>query len=1075
VATFSYTDAVKFLSGKENKIVAKLDKLLGGALLAGSGLDIGGLLGWFDAKVEFIRLSHELVTSVSERRSGISRYTRTQRLHAAHTVIVLVAFFEAFDELDTPLTSKDLDLTKRRQQSLPGIAHLHGKEVPVPSPELRYEDHLLELRWWYRDLGGDLLLLTEGLAVWDDLDETARERIRVRVNKDLPTRAESRYQELFRQLAADFPEVAFWWALQDSQSTRTEIRSVGTALAELEQTLAAMAVGEAPANRRRSELARRYQAVLDHPVIEPDQDFSTFHAPKLRDCYINPLFQLCEAGAGMAFASVSWWERRPIRDDANRFFAGYLTSPKATEKPMLVLGDPGSGKSMLTKMLAARLPASDFMVLRVELRTVPTEAGILDQIEHGLRDAVHEQVSWPAATESAGQALPVVLLDGFDELLQATGVSQTDYLQKVVRFQRESADLGRPVAVVVTSRISVADRATAPEGAAVLRLVPFVEGQIARWLETWNRANKQYFAAGNLQPLTLEHVMRYPDLSEQPLLLLMLAIYDADKNALQRDSEMISHADLYERLLERFALREVRKDGDHRNDEELAAAVEAELERLSIVAFAMFNRGAQWVTEHDLDSDLAALLPGEPAAGGLRKPLGAGETVLGRFFFVQQAEATRDERTLRTYEFLHATFGEYLVARSTWRVLLDLAEMEAGRPRRRFAGEVDDSELYALLSFVPLCVRSSVVKFLKNMAGQAERPEVADLLVRLFRAAGHHRTSRSLDEYEPAKLPMPARYAAYSQNLVLLAVLVSGKLRGSDLFGSGVEVGGAWQGCALLWQSQLSDWASVVDTLRVDRTWRDQDRDVLVSLSEGNLGIPLIDMDWLTGGRSGARVLVGSHFDLLSRQAHFSCGEYGDIVNHALAPIGKCLPRTAWDFSLGESGQWLSAAGTILEIFFGDLVSEEHRRDLLRFQPFDSESEEARHFHHRFFDAVWSRFDLFDLTDFGDDPELTHNPRFWTILCDRLGKGGDDEQLLYLLCGSWKTGVAFRSIPEVVLDAWLRMTERSATVISPAPSLLTVLDGIDLEKVGRTRPDLIKRARAAMNEIGQADTITWPR
>jgi hypothetical protein len=115
--------------------------------------------------------------------------------------------------------------------------------------------------------------------------------------------------------------------------------------------------------------------------------------------------------------------------------------------------------------------------------------------------------------------------------------------------------------------------------------------------------------------------MRYPDLSEQPLLLLMLALYDADTNALQRDSEVISHADLYERLLERFALREVRKDGDHRTADELAAAVEAELERLSIVAFAMFNRGAQWVTERDLDTDLAALLPGEPAAGGLRTPL----------------------------------------------------------------------------------------------------------------------------------------------------------------------------------------------------------------------------------------------------------------------------------------------------------------------------------------------------------------------------------------------------------------------------------------------------------------------
>ena len=39
-------------------------------------------------------------------------------------------------------------------------------------------------------------------------------------------------------------------------------------------------------------------------------------------------------------------------------------------------------------------------------------------------------------------------LDGFDELLQATGVSQSDYLDRVVRFQQREADQGRPVAVL---------------------------------------------------------------------------------------------------------------------------------------------------------------------------------------------------------------------------------------------------------------------------------------------------------------------------------------------------------------------------------------------------------------------------------------------------------------------------------------------------------------------------------------------------------------------------------------------------------------------------------------------------
>jgi hypothetical protein len=289
----------------------------------------------------------------------------------------------------------------------------------------------------------------------------------------------------------------------------------------------------------------------------------------------------------------------------------------------------------------------------------------------------------------------------------------------------------------------------------------------------------------------------------------------------------------------------------------------------------------------------------------------------------------------------------------------------------------------------------------------------------------------------------------------------------------------AWQRCALLWQSQLSfaGWTSVVDTLRVDRARHDRDRDVVVGLSDGNLGVPLIDVDWLLGvRRSGlAGYKAGDNFGSLSRQAYFSCTEYGDIVNHVLAPFNKYLPNAAWDFLQGESGQWRSGARMLLDVLFGHSTDERYRRDLLNYY-LPQEPEEDHIFERLFLDAVLMQFDRFDLTDFEDSSyELTHNPQFWTTLCDRIGKGGDDERLLSLLCRSWNTGTAFRGIPESVLDAWLRMTERGVVIQPPAPSLLTVLDGLDLEKLGRTRPDLIKRTRVAMAEIGQADTITWPR
>ena len=96
---------------------------------------------------------------------------------------------------------------------------------------------------------------------------------------------------------------------------------------------------------------------------------------------------------------------------------------------------------MLTQMLAARLPADKFLVVRVVLREVTADADLQTQIEDAIRLATGESLTWPDLARSAGGALPVVLLDGFDELLQATGVSQTDYLRKAAEFQTREAGL----------------------------------------------------------------------------------------------------------------------------------------------------------------------------------------------------------------------------------------------------------------------------------------------------------------------------------------------------------------------------------------------------------------------------------------------------------------------------------------------------------------------------------------------------------------------------------------------------------------------------------------------------------
>lgn len=797
--TYSYNEAVKILGGREHPIVAAMDKLLNGALLAGS-LGLWQVLDLFDAKPDFIRLSNELISKVSEKRRKVSRYTRTQQLHAAHAVLVMTAYFDAFEEQQLPIKLTAMD------RELVATYNPWDLDLPLPSPGRPHEENLDRLSVHYSGLANSLFQALTSMAAWDDLNDTQRGRAELAIVRVTPTRAVERYEELLGQLAAEYPEIRFWCAVQDGRSARS-------ALARLEDVLRETTTDLTP-EVRLAELAGAYRGALRRPLVKASEGV---RIPSLADAYVDPRFQVVIGTERSGAPSLlAWWDDVSIRDDLYAYLVGYLTSPVALTAPLLVLGDPGSGKSVLTEMLAARLPSSDFAVVRVELRSTPVDADLKRQIEHGLHKLLHEPVSWADFSRNTSGALPVVILDGFDELLQATGVSQTRYLTAIADFQQTLQDMGRPAVFIVTSRLSVCAGLELPESTHVVRLLPFSEEQVRAWLDVWNAVNR---------PLPAETVLQYEDLASQPLLLLMLALYDAVDDSFQRDHLSMSRGQLYERLLDRFARREVTKDDADRSDVDLNADVEFELERLSVVALAMFNRGAQWVAEHEVTSDLAQLLGVDSADRqvGTRTPLSAGETVLGRFFFVQKTEAVREDKTkLRTYEFLHATFGEYLVARFVWDRLLVLQREDAARSRRK--STVDDTELYSVLSFTALTSSVPVLDFLREFARRPGNDGLFDLVVRLFGARDERRLSRGV--YVPNVMTDSARDATYSVNLVALALALREKVDGHDLRMSVDE----WHREALFWKSRLAgaEWTSVVRCFWVESY---PDHDFVVSQS----------------------------------------------------------------------------------------------------------------------------------------------------------------------------------------------------------------------------------------------------
>jgi hypothetical protein len=887
--SLSYSDAVKLLGG-DGKAVAALDNLAGGALLAATAGGGNLILSLFDAKGELARLSGELVSGLRHRVSGLGRFDRTQRLEAAHTVIVLTAYFQAVSDAGLP----DLGLRRSEQAAIArggpagsdrlrdvtdSLLHLN---VPLIAPYRPYE---VSLRWlgdFYGSLSTHLGVFAGGLAAWESLDETRRGRFVQILDRDVPREATRRYEQLLRRLAADFPEVSFWVNLTDHQATRAELRS---GLAELERILSGLAAGRPPDDRR-DALARRYRAELGRGVIRTGDVSDGLRIPSLGDSYIDHRFRVTDIRPSDQPDREDWWDGRPVRDDLYGYLFGHLTSPDAVRRPLLLLGQPGSGKSVLSKILSARLPASDFLVVRVVLRETPADADLQSQIEYAVRDATGETLSWPSLARTADGALPVVVLDGFDELLQATGVSQSDYLEQIVRFQEREADQGRPVVVVVTSRTAVADRARIPaQGAVAVRLEPFDGEQVGQWLDVWNRTNAAYLAGKGLRPLPAATALAHPELAGQPLLLMMLALYDADGNALQREGEDLDRAGLYERLLTRFAEREVAKSGAGLDQRDFRRVVEEDLLRLSVVAFAMFNRGRQWVSEEELDTDMAALLDDGGASVGVLAPLSAAQTVVGRFFFIHHAQAIRDQSRLTTCEFLHATFGEYLVARLIVRELAELARDAERNAQRVRQAAADDGFLYALLSFTPLSIRRPTMDFLKALlGGRPDRGPVREMLLGLFRTAMHPRDKGGYTDYAPAYLPVPGRHAAYSANLLLLAATARGSITASELFPTSGNVITDWRRHAMLWRSQLTveGFFSLAGALGLQRFWHDKKtRDIAVSLD--HTPASPIDLRWTYNEPNPSR--ESGHITAeLTLESAFLCSMLGDTLTHAFAP-----------------------------------------------------------------------------------------------------------------------------------------------------------------------------------------------
>ncbi|WP_141726774.1 NACHT domain-containing protein [Streptomyces niveus] len=714
-----------------------------------------------------------------------------------------------------------------------------------------------------------------------------------------------RYEALLAPVTWDCPELRLTSETYDPDQElgRPPTTSDRVGLVELGSLFAEFAcTGPVSAQQRERMRAPIASAEGSGPTI-----------PSLEAGYVDPAFRVARHSIGRQLTAENWWQQQPLREDLAGFLGAYLITHQATQAPLLIFGHPGSGKSSLTKLMAARLPEAEYFSLRVELRHTPVDLDLQEQLELALFHSTGHRTAWPDAAGAGSEVTRVVLLDGFDELLQAGGdfidmAQQWRYLKDIEQFQQRESELGRVTVFIVTSRTVVADQVFTPAASTVIRVEPFDDTRIIRWLEVWEVANRRYFAVHGLEPPTWQVVRPHLDLARQPLLLLMLALYDGVDNPLRRlGAHSVRRVDLYERLLKEFVRRQVVKKSGILPSAVEEDSVERELRRLSVIAIGMFNRRRQSITESDADKDLEALLDGD------------GSTLLfGRFFFVHESQTVVAAEEVRSYEFLHATFGEYLVARligAELQAVLDEWEAQSSEL-------VNDTRLYALLSFVPLTDDAEVLRNageLREITVTSEGNALPKLLRVLFSQA-YQDGRRPRQSYQPIDRKSIERDATYTANLLLLAVLAEGSVSVSDFFATSAPIETWWR-CVQIWRSQFGENAWEVFTgtllledraigLDLERSW-----DICVKIR----GVGMASAESLSWALRLSSLGPTSYHDskgvnpanLIRRLSFVHDAEVHQLL-HALFPLIEEMPNALRTYRIDENQQAFSAAHVLV-------------------------------------------------------------------------------------------------------------------------------------------------------------------
>lgn len=746
MAKASFSEMCKIIEGKENNIKECVKGIFGIGMLFFPGImckevdlftNIANGVSLLDAK-SAIEESIKKIENVFRNKEDADFYTKYDNVQIIQVLIVFSAYFDSI-KLYLPDESGIIRLSAEEKyvlteesikEYLDNLVEKSKKkkrqildyDLSIPNSIESFEYYLEKLRNYYNILNEEFIKFYEKLLLWEKMEEHKKDRFKTIV-RELPGIAVENYKKQYYQLAVIYPEFFVWTNIQQHESIS---RNIDVGFQEISHLLSKYyrTNKDYKAIKTLEQYENRYKYYIEKKIVDVnDMDYSSTDDivfPLKKEIFVPQSYKALIYKKGVDLENV--WERYKEREDIGKFISDTLRHPVIGELPMLILGLPGAGKTLLCNMLAAQILLQEYHVIIVRLRDAIADDTIIQQINQQIESDLSNKCTWSDIVDSEPKKPILIIFDGYDELLQASGRTHADYINKITEFQKEQKAInGILVKCIITSRIILISKALIPENSSVIKLNDFDDKRVQLWIDIWNTKNKDYFEKNKLERFEIDKESKVYELSKQPLLLLMLALYDVNDNILKKQKEL-NKTQLYDNLIREFVSREKRKDNLFRSKQpsEQQTIINNEVRKIAIAALGMYNRKALYIRLSELQTDMEFIEGRERVEHELANAeLKESEKVLGGFFFIHKSEARNESKkekiTDTAYEFLHNTFGEFLTAHyivnEIRNLLKELKVLRDNNMLNHRYSKINKS-LCICLAYAPLFSRPVVIKMI---------------------------------------------------------------------------------------------------------------------------------------------------------------------------------------------------------------------------------------------------------------------------------------------------------------------------------------------------------------------------